>query len=242
MARVLYGGVGLQGLSGSINTQAGGHTFSKNNVVRRRVVPTNPQTAAQSVIRANFSFLTTAWKGASEANKEAWLEARNGSDFLKQDLLTGTQRKYGSAKDLFIALNTNWALANDTLDAPDVNVPLPIKLNPSVVTVNDVAIDASGGTVAVSYGGTLTDTALILYATPPVSAGNMRAKSVESQMRVVGIVSGASPVAMGTAYTNLFGPITSAAGKKVFWKAVAIQATDSGISAFAGAGSSVIAA
>lgn len=243
MARVLYGGVGLQGLSGSINKQAGGHTFTKNNVVRRRVVPANPQTALQQEYRGAFAYLTGAWSNTlTDPQREAWETARNSNEYyLKQDPLTGVSRKYGSAKDLFIAMNLNFLIADGAVAAPVVTYTTPGSPGAlDVLAITSFALDASAGTAILTYTGTQSNETMVMKATPPVSAGTMRATSVRSKFRVVG-VPGNSPAALGTQYTALFGPITGATGQKVFWTVEAVELT-TGKSRLVNAGVSVIVA
>ena len=220
MARVLYGGVGLQGLSGSINSQAGGHTFTKNNVVRRRVIPTNPQSSTQQAVRAAFLFLSASWKDLSAANQSAWEEARcNEPYYYKQDPLTGVTRKYASAKALFVAMNLNYLVANEAIDTPAVTFNAPgADFSMDDLAITSVVLDASAGSVTITYTGTQTFESMTLYATPPGSPGNLRATSVKSLFRYVNSNFGVSPYNAGTFYTNLFGAITACEGKKVFWE------------------------
>ena len=42
------------------------------NYAREYFVPSNPQSAAQVVIRGYFSSAVTAWKGATQVIKDAW--------------------------------------------------------------------------------------------------------------------------------------------------------------------------
>lgn len=58
--------------SGSVG---GAITFSKwkgRNYVRRRIVPTNPKSGAQTGRRAMMRFLATAWNGLSAPDKATW--------------------------------------------------------------------------------------------------------------------------------------------------------------------------
>jgi len=227
MAKVIYGGVGLQGLSGSINKQAGGHTFTKNNVVRRRVVPVNPQTVNQQETRAAFSFLTTAWTATlDETQRQAWETARTQPYYSKQDGLYGVSRNYASAKDLFIGMNTNRLIASGVIDSPSVVFSSPA----APAALDDisnvaVAIDASAQTVSLSYDGTWSGEIGYIKMTPPVTAGNMKASTVSTKSRIIGEDFGASPVELGTDYTSRFGGLTTSTGKKVFWELWAVNST-----------------
>ncbi len=222
MARVIYGGVGLQGLSGSINKQAGGHTFTKNNVVRRRVVPTNPQTAAQSLVRNAFNFLTTAWSNLTETQRQQWEDARNDPYWLIPDPLTGVGRKANSGKSLFILVNFNLLQANDNLGAPSVVTTSPSVSEPNdVISIDSVVADASSDTLTVTYTKTGSDEVILVRSTPAVSPGTMRLTSVKSDLRDASGILGASPAAV----PDQAGVYTGQTGQKVFYQIWAIHTT-----------------
>lgn len=243
MAKALYGGVGLQGLSGSINKKAGGHTFSKNNVVRRRVVPVNPQSSSQQELRAAFLFLTSAWSNVlSDANRLAWESARNTSYWLKQDSLTGVSRPYSSAKDLFIATNLNDLIASDSLSMPQVSFSDPgTSSGLDDLSVTSIVLDDSSQSVVFTYSGALLNENICVYMTSPVSAGTLRATSVKSKLRFVTQNIGASPAAISSDYISKFGSFAGATGKKVFWEVYGVD-TNTGKKRLIAAGNSIIAA
>lgn len=227
MARLNYSGVAITGGSGRLNSGLGGSVLMKNGVVRNYVTPTNPQTASQSEIRAVFEYLNAQWALLSEAGKLSWESAKSGDTGAITDVFTGTSRAYSSAKAMFIAINTNLLIAAGELDTPSVVTGTP----PADVandTINNlsIVIDASAGTVALTYGGAIVNERIYIRMTPPVSAGNMKMTAVRSQLRSLPQISGASPVALGANYIALFGSITTMAGKKVFYTIEAIGATD----------------
>lgn len=225
MARVIYGGVGLQGLSGSINKTAGGHTFTKNNVVRRRVIPVNPKSSSQSLIRNAFAFLTTYWGSTlTEEQRRSWETAKTDRYYYKQDGLNGVARPYASGKDLFLAMNQNILIATNELTQPTVSFVEPgVPANLDEITGVSVAIDASAETVAMTYTGTFSSETAYIKMTPPVSAGNMKASTVNTQSRVIGEDFGSSPVALGADYMDRFGGLTQSTGKKVFWEVIGVN-------------------
>jgi hypothetical protein len=227
MAKVIYGGVGLQGLSGSINKQAGGHTFTKNNVVRRRVVPVNPKTEDQQAIRSAFSFLTTAWSETlTDPQRQAWETARTEAYYQKQDKLNGVSRPFASSKDLFVGMNINYLLATNAISSPSVAFSTPAAPETlDSITAVSVAIDASAQTVAMSFTGTWSGETGFIKMTPPVAAGNMKASTVSTKSRIIGEDFGSSPAALGSDYTNRFGALTGATGKKVFWELYGVNNT-----------------
>lgn len=224
MARALYSGVGIAGMSGSINKNAGGTTFSKNGVVRRRVVPVNPQSADQSEIRSAFEFLTKAWSlSLNDSQRLSWETARTGNVYYyKQDPLTGTSRPYASAKDLFIAMNFNWLITDESLAAPYVSFNVPgNSAGQDAFGITSVVADDSSNTLVITYTGTQTNEKLFLRATPPVSVGNQRVTSIISKMRLIEVIS-SSPDTM-TGYQAKFGALTGLAGMKIFYEIVAVD-------------------
>lgn len=223
MARALYSGVGIAGMSGSINKAAGGTTFGKNGVVRRRVVPVNPQTANQSLVRNAFAYYTSQWKTLSNSDRAAWEAARTGNVYWTvQDPLTGTSRPFASAKDMFINVNFNLDQANDLLGSPSISASTPpTPAADDVIGVTSVAFDDSSNSVTLTYTGTLLADVLLVRMTPGVSVGNTRLTSVKSKLRdSAAAVSAVSPATVtkpsGITYTGT-------TGLKVFWIVEAIS-------------------
>lgn len=242
MARFRYSGVAITGGTGRLNSSLGGSVLLSNGVVRNYVTPSNPQTANQSEVRAAFGFLSAAWKGLTPTQQAAWIAAWQSGDWVKQDPFTGTSRPYGSAKDLFISLNLNFMIAGMSLDAPSLEFSTPpASIDLPALGVTSFAFDASAGTAALTYTGTLGDSVLVTKATQPVSPGNMRLTSVRSKLRFITSGSGVSPIAEGAAYVTVHGAITSAEGQKVFWIVEQIDAV-TGKRGFVASGSSVIVA
>lgn len=243
MARALYSGVGIAGMSGSINKNAGGTTFGKNGVVRRRVVPVNPQTADQQTLRAAFLYLTSAWSGVlSDSDRLAWETARTGNVYwLKLDPLTGVSRPFASAKDLFIAMNINGLYAQDSINAPSVQYTTPgTSAGTDVVSITSVVADDSSNTLVVTYtGGPPTLEAYMFKATPPVSPGTARSASIKSKLRNVALLT-ASPDTVAD-YQTKFGPLTGQTGNKIFYEIYGIDLA-TGKQRLISAGSTVIVA
>lgn len=213
-------------MSGSLNKTNGGHTFGKNGVIRRRVIPTNPNTPSQSETRAFFSVLTAAWSGTlTAAERSAWEAARSSGNYQKTDSVMGVQRPYKSGKDLFLGMNYNIAQANGTLDAPAVAISTPGVIA-ALDNIGDVAvaIDASAQTVALTFTGSWATEAGVFSATAPVSPGNMKKTSVASKFRVIDApIDGSSPTALGPQYVAVHGALTGATGLKVFWKLEGVE-------------------
>lgn len=68
----VYGPMMSMDASGTIADAA---TFSKwkgRNYVRQRIIPANPQSAAQTAVRAWMRFLSQIWNGLTAGNKATW--------------------------------------------------------------------------------------------------------------------------------------------------------------------------
>ena len=218
MARFNYSGVAITGGTGRLNSSLGGSVLLKNGVVRSYTTPTNPQTAPQTEMRAAFTLLTASWSGLTEPQRTAWRAAWAGGQWLIQDPFTGTSRAYASAKSLFISVNLNILIADDLLAAPAVQLTTPAaRITQETIGLTSFIFDASGGTAAVVYTGTLVNGAILVRVTPPVSPGNLLFTSVQSKLRSLTADVGATPLALGSQYVALFGAITAMAGEKVFY-------------------------
>lgn len=222
MARVKYGD-GVSGQSGSLNKNAGGVTYLKNNVKRMRSVGTNPRTANQTEVRNVFAFLTAEWASLTEGQRQAWEDARNDPYFYVSDSFYGVSRKVNSGKSLFIQVNYNLLQSTDGLDTPSVVTTNP-SLNEPGDDIGGIAFvaDASANSLTLTYTGNLANEVLLVKSTPPVSAGNMRETSVLSKMRDAGnVVNAASPHPI----EGKAGVYTGQDGEKVFYQVWGINVT-----------------
>jgi len=223
MARVKFGD-GVSGQTGSLNKSAGGVTYLKNNVKRMRVVGTNPRSESQSITRNAFAFLTSAWAGLSDGQRQAWEDARNDPYFYVSDNFYGVPRKVNSGKSLFIQVNYNLL---ETLD--DVKTPSVVTTDPALnepgddIGVTGVAADASANTFIITYSGTLNKEVLIVRTTGPVSQGVMRLTSVAPQLRTA--LNKVSAVSPATVAGRLGGSFTGQDGKKCFYEIYGVNIT-----------------
>ncbi len=222
MAKALFG-AGLQGLSGSINKIAGGWTFTKNNVVRRRVIPAQPNTGAQGLFKAIFAFLTDAWTSVlTDPQRIAYNNAGASGDWDANDALTGTSYK-PTGRQLFMTLSGNISALLQEATALAAIQP-KAGVGSSYLADGAVIADASGGTVVITYGGALEgDESHYITMSLPVSPGNTSLRP--SSLRYVMTDNGASPIAAGTDYVAKFGAITDLAGQAIFYKVEAINET-----------------
>lgn len=197
----------------------GGQVASKNRsgaYLRTKVTPVNPQTAAQNLVRNRLGTLSQAWRGLTQAQRDAWNAAV--SSFSSTNIFGDPVNPTGF--NLFQQLNNNLILAgNSALDTP-----------PSPAAIDDIVIGVLTAedtpTLSLAYTVGSGGSKILVFATPPVSAG---VSFVKSEYRLVTSFDSdtASPLDMAAAYATKFGAITGAEDQKIFVKTVSIN-TDTG--------------
>jgi len=222
--KILWG-MGLTDGSGSV----GGNTASRNrggSYMRRKGQPTNPDTIPQQAARAILSAFAQAWRGLTQAQRDAWEAATSNfpfSDRLGQSrLLSGSQ--------LYTKLNSMLASVGQ---AAITSPPIPSAI-PSA-SVGTVVVDLSGPTYTAVYTPPGAGFTTQLWATPPVSPGINYVKNLYKQIDAVAGTT-VSPIDFESAYNAVFG--VPPLGTKIFVKAVVVQ-NASGLSS-AGSTSSTI--
>lgn len=169
----------LPTLGGSMSGSLGGLTASHNKggqYLRRRSVPTNPNTARQQAVRAAFGGLVQEWTTTlTEAEREAWrVYAANTpvTNLLGQSiLLTGQQ--------WFIASNTpRLQLANAGLtvvgDGQQNTAPSTYNTGVPAASITTFTVDDTGPQVDIAgdLAGVASGDALVqIYISVPVNAG-----------------------------------------------------------------------
>ena len=184
----------------------GGQVFSKNKggaYVRTKVTPANPQTSAQTTVRALFAAISAAWSALTAANIAAWNTAVDEwkSTDIFGDLLAPT------GKELHQRLNNQLqTVGGSALTAPPAKVALPN----SPITAAD--FDTTLSTLTLTGAYTTTGTYVQIFSTTQLSAGT---SFVKNKLRVIYQVDAASYVAADayTAYVAKFG--TPVAGDNV---------------------------
>jgi len=201
--KALFGSIVVAG-SGSI----GGHTISRNRggqYIRTKVTPLNPQTVAQTIVRAAFGTFSQAWKGLTTAQRTAWLNAVN--DWKTSDIFSNVRVPSGS--NLFVRLNSNLAQIGVAM----ISSPLA---NAGCDSVIATTLTYAVGTPALSLalsGGIPATVHAVIYATPPMSAGKSYSKNL---LRKISLVepSATSPVNILAAYNTKFGNV-GVVGQKI---------------------------
>lgn len=187
----------------------GGHVFSKNRggaYVRTKVTPSNPQSEAQVEQRSLLASASQAWRGLTEAAREAW----NGavSNYASTNVFGDIINPTGA--QLHTKLNINVALAGGVaITTP----PLPIGItSPAGLSIS---ADASTPELLLNWtsGAVPANQVMVVEATPCVSVGRY---NVNNRFRVIDTLPAATTTGedVQAAYIAKFGSMV--AGQKLF--------------------------
>jgi hypothetical protein len=224
MARLLFGSVGAQGASGSMNKIAGGSTFQKNNIARVRVIPVQPNTQKQQLTRSRFSAIQALWLGLDLETQQEWNAAAASGDWQLPDPVTGVTRNPASGRALFIELNMNIATALGGLTGTIEAVPVREVGGDTAITGFTVASDGGTPEVAILYSGTLgTGETHVFEMSGPLSPGFSRFRANSVRGVVVSAAASGSAVnsAVGTAYQTAQPAVP--VGSRVCYRVMAVN-------------------
>lgn len=215
MAKIKFGAF-LVDMRGKVN----GTVFSKNRggaYARTKVTPNNPQTSAQNLVRSRLTGLSQAWRGLSQAARDAW-NAAVGS-FPRNNVFGDS--KILSGHQLYVGLNSQLEAAGaSTIGTPPVPVGAP------AITALSGAAAAGAGTFTAAFAPdpVPANSALIIEATEQVSPGKANLNSLYRQIQVEAAAT-ASPADLATAYIAKFGTLVE--GQKIGLRAKIVN-TDTG--------------
>lgn len=194
----------------------GGNVISSNHYgryARKLVVPTNPQSAAQTTMRTLFSVLSQLWKTVSPTNQLLWIAET--VNYPRTDSLGNTYYMTGQA--LYISINQNIQLGSGSYtDTPPTKV-IPVTLSSITFTP-----DLGGTDFKIVYDTLATDTdcSLLIFASRGLSNGINYCKS---EYRLVSTIAEASQ-ADNNIYSEYIARFPSTAvGEKVFVKVVEVN-------------------
>ena len=194
----------------------GGHVLSKNrggNFMRTKVTPSNPQSIAQAGARNRFSGLSQAWRSLTQAQRDAWSAAVN--DYQRTDIFGDLKSPSGS--NLYQRLNNVLAVcgvaAMATPPLPSAVPNIYVQTVTAAVGVPALSVDLNDNVPA--------DTAIMLFATAPMSAGR---NYVKSQFRLIAVLPAATinPYDALDDYVAKYGN-TGEIGQKIFVKTVPVN-------------------
>lgn len=181
----------------------GGQVASKNRAgayVRTKVTPVNPQSTAQSGVRASFAAVSKLWRGLTDENRASWNEAVN--NWQRTDIFGDL--KTPSGFNLFMRLCT--PLQNAFGDVIiGLYAPTPVKMPAlsAVTAAYDTGTEQLDLVTTVENDLDLDQYVYNIYATAPQSAGK---SYVKNQFRHLGWVEADAPTRdIADLYTAKFG-------------------------------------
>lgn len=186
----------------------GGHVASRNRggaYLRTKVTPVNPQSTAQLNVRARLTGRSQAWKGLTQAQRDAWNAAV--SLYARTDIFGALKNPSG--------FNLYQRINNNLLTVGAAAIVSPAQPG-AVATVNIVSLTAvvAGGVVTMTLSGAVpAGTAVKVFATSPQSQG---ISFVKSEYRLISTLPAATatPVVLTVPYATKFGAYV--AGQKIF--------------------------
>lgn len=211
MAKIL-----MTAIVADIRNKLNGSVFSKNRYgayVRTKVTPVNPQSTAQQAVRNRLATNSQAWRGLTDAQRQAWIDA--AANFPFTDIYGNTKILSGSA--LYIKLNNN---LDQVGVAAITDAPAPVAIPAVAVS----AMSAAAGTPALSLTFTPTpipaDFALVVQTTGNVGAGKSFVKNL---YRFISFLDAAatSPANLLAAFEAVHG--APVAGQQIFAKVYMIS-------------------
>ena len=194
---------------------------SKGNVIwSNKVKPTNKNTTTQAVVRSGLRYYASTWQNLTQAQIQAWNQY-GGNLLIKNKIGTAHGR---SGINAFVAENQRLQLVSPgaaVLNTPPVSaaglVPLNMA-NPSMSVSLPLTTTIDIPLIPVGQ-------AMILYATPCLSAGKSFAKGKFRPIYTAPAGAAVPGFAFASYYNAVFG--TPIAGKKVFfkWETISLAAS-----------------
>lgn len=178
MAKIKFGAM-MVDASGKL----GGQVFSKNRggaYIRTKATPLNPQTTAQMAIRGIFASISSAWSGLQETSRQSFNNLV--SSYARTDIFGDLRNPSG--KNLFQRLNQNLVISGQA-QITECSQPSEVPFaNLSDVTLNDAFPE-----ISLTYTGNTTGSKVVIWATPPLSAGT---SFVKNKLRQIAVINGAN--------------------------------------------------
>lgn len=192
--------------------RADGNVYMRNHRIRGFAMPSNPQTAAQTVQRGNFGSLSGRW------NTTLTEDQRLGWNALETTIIDRMGHSVTlSGKGLYVALNRNLFNSGNAIidDAPTPSSPL----SPASLEISS----AASGSFELTFTATPIPSGItyLVFATKMFTPGTY--KPSKSLYKLIAVLPGttASPVDLFTEYTAIFPDLST--GKAVFAKVIAVK-------------------
>lgn len=202
----------VDNISGKLN----GTVFAKNkggNYMRSKSKPSNPKTAAQMAVRAQFGAISSAWKNLTENARSAWRESASSFPYINR--LGDSKILSGFA--LHQKLNTNLELiGEDALTFPPEPIS-PVNFTSVTLTASVDSEDDHVFGILAPLAAVDTNSVTLVFATPPLSAG---IENFENKLRLIGYSLSsnfATTVNLNDEYEPVFGtlPVNAKVGVRL---------------------------
>jgi hypothetical protein len=178
---------------------------SRNGLIRRSwVVPANPQTADQLVVRSRLANRAAAYDALTEAQQDAWIAAaaqeQSRPTLGQSGPLTGLQ--------LYLKINANLEMVGE----PTVTTP-PAKPTFTGVVTTGLVITNTGGTIAIKLAASGSSSAFqLVRGASPQNSGTRRIISKRYLGQLPEVTGGFATIT--TIYSDKFG--VPATGQRIF--------------------------
>jgi hypothetical protein len=209
----------LSAIVSEMRGKLNGSVFSKNRggaYLRTKVTPVNPNTSAQSLVRATLASISATWRTLTQLERDAWNSAV--SSFTYTDIFGDI--KTPSGINLYNKLNLNLA----TISATAITTP-PVASSTGYVSSLSFVPDSVTPDMLVTY--TKVDIGapqkIVIEATAQCSMGINFAKSA---YRIIEVLPGNTLTGFDiyTNYTARFGALVP--GQKIFIRIKAVNIVD----------------
>lgn len=162
-----------------LRNKLNGTVFAKNRYglyARTKVTPVNPQTTYQQTNRAVLGNNSSAWRGLTQDQRNAWIAA--APNFPVTDIFGNVHNLSGQA--LYVKLNNNLVNAGQSLlTLPPTPVAMPS------ITLLSVTADVSDTTIGLTFDAASAGAGFtpLFYATPLIIASKLY---VKNRLRLLG--------------------------------------------------------
>lgn len=202
----------VDNISGKLN----GTVFAKNkggNYMRSKSKPSNPKTAAQMAVRAQFGAISSAWKNLTESARSAWRESASNFPYINR--LGDSKILSGFA--LHQKLNTNLDLIGESMLTFPPEPKTPVNFSSIELTAVKPEEGPDTLTILAPLHAVDANSKTLIFATPPLSHG---VENFENKLRFIGVKpssSFATAFDVNDEYERVFGilPVGAKVGVRV---------------------------
>lgn len=184
--------------NGLLSGRADGNVYNRNHTIRGFAMPSNPQTAAQTIQRGNFGSLSGQWNSVlTNDERLAW----NAFEINTFDRLGHSVTISG--KTAFLLLNRNLFNAGEA-----VMTSPPTPASPLALTSLSLTATVTGPVFRLTFTPNVpTNTAWLVFATKTFSAGTYKPNPSKFKLITVLPASTTSPQDLNAEYTAVFGAL-----------------------------------